>query len=176
MMISLLRIPNRDFVNVTVLAFTLAVLFICLDDVYTRYCYRYTIAELFFVKPGDKLKEEPDKLQCRVILVPDIWTLMPNESEWEQIKETYKQFGESKAMELEPPPPPSPEPTPDTTTTTSNDQEQEMLASASVNEQIFDKVMDSAEDQSNEMAEQADSSSSANEDKDTPQKAFKHYT
>ena len=69
-------------------------------------CHRYTTAELFFVQPGDKLNGEADKLQCRVIFVPDIWTLMPNEAEWANIKEQYKQYGESKALKLEPPPPP----------------------------------------------------------------------
>ena len=57
------------------------------------------------MQPGDKLNGEADKLQCRVIFVPDIWTLMPNEAQWEKIKEEYKQYGESKALELEPPPP-----------------------------------------------------------------------
>ena len=58
------------------------------------------------MQPGDKLNGEADKLQCRVIFVPDIWTLMPNEAEWANIKEQYKQYGESKALKLEPPPPP----------------------------------------------------------------------
>ena len=87
---------------------------------------------------------------------------MPSESEWEEIKETYKQFGESKALELEPPPPATVQPT----------------EADSAAEKIFDKVMESSAEDSEVVddvtASQVEHSTPQNET--SPQKASKHYS
>ena len=117
------------------------------------------------MQPGDKLNGEADKLQCRVIFVPDIWTLMPNEAEWEKIKEEYRQYGDSKALELEPP---APTPVADLEEEAAELMQEDLIPSPQKDNSDFEKEKSECKDNQQETSESAAA-------EESPEKAYILY-